>query len=427
MVGAASVLSSNLETERESRPSGGGNQGGGGNNGGGEKSAPEKEKEAKERGLVIAAAKAQLAGSAIKGFKITDAKDNVKLSGLYKRYFMSDALGLSVFDYKGVGLVPNQEDQVAQAQTVTSKKDPGGSPSDRIGTDEIEKQMQNRRSEMQAYLNTQAMVDSVKAETRDGGNGKGKRPNTLVIKYDDKNLYTNLDTHRAASTCATFPFCNHVPAPPPLLPGPGVIHNDENLMFPWMKYAAHHRHGQESKIARASNLNSPLGASPFQLRPHWALADAFSPADSETLAQKKGGFHPFSTAPLFGRILDNHDHADRTAAKSTVQHKWKIVNELPVRDGVTAESTKNYGDWKRTKDGKREGPSIQDLGTVYKDSDPSLKGYGPHGGLAMGDRPEPPAMPSEYLPAEGIHDADWTESSRTPDKKLDDGANYIRA
>ena len=423
MVGTASVLSSKLETERESRPKG---QGSANKQGGGGKSAPENEKAAKERGLVIAAAKARLAESATKGFKITDAKDNVKLSGLYKRYFMSDALGLSVFDYKGVGVVPNQEDQIAQAQTVTSKKDPGGSPGDRIGTDEIEKQLLNRRSELQAYLNTQALVDSVKVETRDGGIGKGKRPNTLVIKYNDKHLYTQLDTHRSASTCPTYPFCNHVPAPPPLLPGPGVIHNDENVMFPWMKYAAAHRNAQESKIARASNLNSPLGASPFQLRPHWAVAGAYTSADSETLDEKKGSFEVFSTSPRLGRIIDVHDHSDHTAAKTTVQHKWKIVNEMPVRDGYTAESTKNYGDWKRTKIGKREGPSIQDVGTVYKDSDPSLKGYGPHGGLGMGDRPEPPSMPSEYLPAEGLHDPDWKESHSNSDKVLDDGANYNR-
>ena len=115
----------------------------------------------------------------------------------------------------------------------------------------------------------------------------------------------------------------------------------------------------------------------------------------------------------------------------TIQHKWKIVKEMPEYVGIDPASQVNYGDWKRkgdapSKTDQRDGANVQSLGTWYKDKDPTLSGFPGEkaGGLSVGDQPEPPSMSHAYIPPD-LFDPNWRSASES-EEYLQYGSNYIR-
>ena len=110
-----------------------------------------------------------------------------------EKYFKRDAKRLNIFDYNAAGLVPDKFD---------------------------------------------ALAPKLQGEAPNGADPKQKsiREAQLGKMYEEqkKDVEQFFSGRKVMNDCPTFPYCNHIPAPPPVLPPPsGLQQADANIAFPW--------------------------------------------------------------------------------------------------------------------------------------------------------------------------------------------------
>eukprot|EP00943_MAST-04B_sp_MAST-4B-sp1_P004562 g4562.t1 len=110
------------------------------------------------------------------------------------QYFKRDKKGLNIFDYNAEGIVPDKITDLA----TPLKNDPANVANPKMGTtrDALFRAQNEKKREMEEWLGGRKVIND----------------------------------------CPTFPFCNHVPAPPPILPGPENLEQlNPHIVFPWSK------------------------------------------------------------------------------------------------------------------------------------------------------------------------------------------------
>ena len=110
------------------------------------------------------------------------------------QYFKRDKKGLNIFDYNAEGIVPDKITDLA----MPLKADPANAADPKMGTtrDALFRTEKEKKRQMEEWLGGRKVIND----------------------------------------CPTFPFCNHVPAPPPVLPGPDNLEQlNPHIVFPWSK------------------------------------------------------------------------------------------------------------------------------------------------------------------------------------------------
>ena len=92
----------------------------------------------------------------------------------YSRYFKADGRGLTIFDYNAYGLTQDKADK--------------GKPPPKAEGAEADPTAQLKR-----------------------------------LEADKRQLTQWLNGKHTKTTCPTFPYCNHIPAPPPMMPPPAMV------------------------------------------------------------------------------------------------------------------------------------------------------------------------------------------------------------
>lgn len=320
---------------------------------------------------------------------------------LYKKYFLKDAQGLTSVDYAARGVIPKDTDKPTASQAAAADST-------------VQAPDSTKKAGSEAI--TDAMI---------------RRQEALKKYFDANEAGSEGAITRTPVTCPTFPFCNHIPAPPLLLPPPKDLENaDASITYPWSRGYSVISPLLAKRKARFSNLfSNPLGENTGQVRPRWSPLP-FDKVDSTTGTAVDPAYHIGMYAPAIGKLF----HVSKSNPKNleTVQHKWKIVNEMPQYVGVDSESEANYGDWDRSSSSALGSGAItgkvrvKSVGEWYKSKDPTLTGLPGEkaGGLAVGDLPEPPAMAGPYVPPDQF-DPTWKSASES-EQFLNYGANFIR-
>ena len=123
-----------------------------------------------------------------------DAVAGAALRSPLNQYFTRDKKGLNIFDYNARGIVP---DKIADLGKPL-KADPANVADPKMGTtrDALFRAQEKKKKEMEEWLGGRKVIND----------------------------------------CPTFPFCNHVPAPPPLMPGPENLEQiNPHIILPWSK------------------------------------------------------------------------------------------------------------------------------------------------------------------------------------------------
>jgi hypothetical protein len=107
-------------------------------------------------------------------------------------YFMKDNQGMTIFDYAAVGTTPDEENSPIKIET---QSDESANP--------------DGKSTLQAVLEK------------------------VIKRQDETQEY--FTGRKVFNDCKTFPYCNHIPAPPPVLPPPSdLAAPNPNIWYPWM-------------------------------------------------------------------------------------------------------------------------------------------------------------------------------------------------
>jgi hypothetical protein len=106
-------------------------------------------------------------------------------------YFKQDNQGLSIFDYAAIGSTPNEKPSLVKINTIS---DESANPGEKTTLQNNLEQILKKQDQLQEY-------------------------------FTGRKVYND---------CKTFPYCNHIPAPPPLLPPPeDLAAPNPNIWYPW--------------------------------------------------------------------------------------------------------------------------------------------------------------------------------------------------
>ena len=248
-------------------------------------------------------------------------------------------------------------------------------------------------SDMNIFEYNAIGMDPIQDSVRDFKSGKGQvkatgengadTENPAIQKIIDNTNYAQrfFTGRKVADDCPTFPFCNHIPAPRPMLLPPASIENpNSRILYPWQN----------------KNGNSPAFAGTKENVKQHVLGHA------GRIRENVGQMHDVRKkwSRPYGRFGGNRQMEDWSR-----NMYGSVMGALPVTNRVS--SIGNGKDLSKTK----ESMSGTSLDKANKVRVPRLQNVGP------GDIPAAPASRSEYIPAQKVN-KNWDgKEAKIPDKK----------